>query len=426
MSEQKPLGLGLVGAGGFGRFCLRAYSKLPGLRLVAVCDNNRERLSGVAEEFGMRPYTDLSSMLADSAVDIVAVNTPPSNHAAIVVAVAQAGKHVFCEKPLATDLASAESALRAVRQAGVVLSLDYVMRHNPLYRLLERFTALKGESGPLLGELKRFSIENFAADENLGPDHWFWDESVSGGIFVEHGVHFFDLAGWHIARLPRRVVALATERKSEHPAGDEADKGNRTRSDIDTGTVSDTVQAVVEYDGGATGSFYHSFTRANAAEHQGITYGWGWATAQLRGWIALNLALDAWVDEQGLAALLEIAEDSEALRIPGEVLLPRASLKVQILESFPADRIMQGHGDRRRITKHVRVVAELGGEDAKPRVYEQSVRAGMADVLNSISASAPPCVSAADVWWSTATAIAAREAAVTHREVLVSSVPAGI
>ena len=62
------------------------------------------------------------------------------------------------------------------------------------------------------------------------------------------------------------------------------------------------LQAIVDYEGGATGSFYHSFRRANAAEHQSITYGWDWATATLRGWITLNLVLDAWVDDDGLAA----------------------------------------------------------------------------------------------------------------------------
>ena len=58
MKEQGEIGLGLVGVGGFGRFCLQAYSKLPRLRLIAVCDSNQERLQSVAKEFGMRPYDD--------------------------------------------------------------------------------------------------------------------------------------------------------------------------------------------------------------------------------------------------------------------------------------------------------------------------------------------------------------------------------
>ena len=410
MKERETLGLGLVGAGGFGRFCLQAYSKLAGLRLVAVCDSNQERLTSVAVEFGMKPYTDYQAMLANPDVDIVAVNTPPSSHGPMVIAAAQAGKHVFCEKPLATELRDAEAALLAAHRAGIVLSIDYVMRHNPLYRLLERLTALQGSNGAVLGSPRRFAIENFAADENLDPDHWFWDESLSGGIFVEHGVHFFDLAGWHFARLPRRVVALATGRAGA--------KGGHE--------VIDTVQAVVEYAGGATGSFYHSFTRSNAAEHQGITFGWDWATAQLHGWIALNMVLDAWVDDQGFAALLEVVEDKEGLRIANERLLPAAFIEIQIVEHFPSDYLMHGHGEDRRVDKRVRLIAELGGEDAKPLVYEQSVRAGMADLLDSIRAGRAPCVPAADAWSSTAAAIAARQAALTRREVSVSTIPVSI
>ena len=410
MRERGALGLGLVGAGGFGRFCLRAYSKLPGLRLVAVCESNRERLKGVAEEFDLKPYTDYEAMLADPDVEIVAVNTPPSSHGPMVVAAAQAGKNIFCEKPLATELPDVEKALLAARQAGIVLSVDYVMRHNPLYRLLERLTALESSHGPVLGRLRRFAIENFAADENLSPDHWFWDESLSGGIFVEHGVHFFDLAGWHFARLPRRVVALATSRAGA--------KGGRE--------VTDTVQAIVDYEGGATGSFYHSFTRANAAEHQGITYGWDWATAQLRGWIALNMVLDAWVDDQGTAALLEVAENKEGLRVANEAPLPAAFMKLQVVESFPNGCTMRGRDEDQPVTKHVRLIADLGGDEAKSLVYEQSVRAGMSNLLDSITTGHEPCVPVADAWTSTAVAVAAREAAATRREVSISPLPISI
>jgi predicted dehydrogenase len=413
MKEQGEIGLGLVGVGGFGRFCLQAYSKLPGLRLIAVCDSNQERLQSVAKEFGMRPYDDYKAMLADPDVEIVAINTPPSSHGPMAIAAANAGKHIFCEKPLATELESAEAALLAARRAGVTLSIDYVMRHNPLYRLLERLTGLEGDSGAVLGTLRRFSIENFAADENLNPDHWFWDESLSGGIFVEHGVHFFDLAGWHLGRAPKRVVALSTGRPL---AG--AGSGRRE--------IVDTVQAVVEYDGGATGSFYHSFTRANAAEHQSITYGWDWATATLRGWIALDLVLDAWVDDEGLAALREVAENKEGLCVANEAPLQSTFMKLQVIESFPNGGTLRGHGEDRQVTQHVRLIAELGGEEAKPLIYEQSVRAGMADLLNSIRTGRAPCVPTADAWTSTAVAIAARQAAATRREVVLSTMPAGI
>ena len=70
MRGQKALGLGLVGAGGFGRFCLQAYSLLPDLKLATVCDSDATRLKNVAEQFGMKPYVDYASMLADPDVEL--------------------------------------------------------------------------------------------------------------------------------------------------------------------------------------------------------------------------------------------------------------------------------------------------------------------------------------------------------------------
>ena len=101
-------------------------------------------------------------------------------------------------------------------------------------------------------------------------------------------------------------------------------------------------------------------------------------------------------------------------------------MKLQIVESFPNGGTMRGHGEDRKVTQHIRLIAELGGEGAKPLVYEQSVRAGMADLLDSIRTGRAPCVSMADAWTSTAVAIAARQAAATRREVVLSTIPASI
>ena len=67
-----------------------------------------------------------------------------------------------------------------------------MQRYNPLFDQVARLVESR-----VLGEVLHGSFENYASDENLPADHWFWDRTKSGGIFVEHGVHFFDLfAGW--------------------------------------------------------------------------------------------------------------------------------------------------------------------------------------------------------------------------------------
>ena len=394
---KRSFGLGLVGAGGFGQFCLGAFQKLPNLNLVAVCDQDASRAQAVAAEFGMAAYTDFDKLLGDANVDVIAINTPPSSHAALSLAAIRAGKHVFCEKPLATSLADAEAVLRQAGEAGVAFTVDYVMRANPLYRLTKQLSELQAAGTPVLGTLKRCSLENFANDESLGREHWFWDPSSSGGIFVEHGVHFFDLFGWQLGRAPHKVVALAEAR--------------------DGGPV-DTVQAVVDYEGGATSSSFHTFSHARAGELQTIVFGWGWAVAELHGWIALDLRLEALLDEEGVDLLAEkLAPRQQLLAVEGEPLMPGASLSWQITEQFPGSRVMKGHGEERRISARVVVQASLGGAEAKTSVYEQSVRAGLSALLSAVENGRSWVIPPADLWSSTAAAVAAREAAASGQAV---------
>jgi predicted dehydrogenase len=394
---EHSYGLGLVGAGNFGQFCLNAYKKLPNLNLVAVYDKDSDRANATAAEFGMKSYSYIDELLADSAVEIVAINTPPSSHAALSLAALRAVKHVFCEKPLATSLDDAEAVLRLAGETRAILSVDYIMRANPLYRLVKQLSELKVGDKLAFGNLRHCSLENFAADENLGHDHWFWDQFISGGIFVEHGVHFFDLFGWLLGRLPDKVVALAQAR--------------------DGGPI-DTVQAIVSYKGGATSSSFHTFSHANAGELQSIVLGWDWAVAELHGWIALDLRLEALLDMKSMEMLEEmLAPGKKLLEITGEPLLQEASTSWQIVERFPRSQVMKGHGEERRIDGRVILEASLGGPEVKLEVYEQSVRAGLAALIAAIENGRSWVIPPDDLWASTAVAIAAREAAASGQTI---------
>ena len=84
---------------------------------------------------------------------------------------------------------------------------------------------------------------------------------------------------------------------------------------------------------------------------------------------------------------------------------------------------MRGRGEERRITARVQLRATLGGQEAKMVVYEQCVRAGMSGLLAAITSHDLGVVSTIDLWASTATAVAAREAAASHREIAIQAVP---
>ncbi|HEX3214631.1 MAG TPA: Gfo/Idh/MocA family oxidoreductase, partial [Actinomycetota bacterium] len=224
------LGLGLIGAGRFGAVIMEAAAELPGLRPMAVADRDRARADALAAVHRVDTCQP-ERLLADQRVSVVAIATPPADHARLALAALRSGRHVFCEKPLATRLEDATEVLAAAGGAGSPqLTVDYVLRRNPLYALVARLQQA------LLGPPRRFALENLASDEHLGRDHWFWDRELSGGIPVEHGVHFFDAGAWLLGSQPERVQALEARRPD--------------------GRV-DTVLAAAGHPGGATASYAH-------------------------------------------------------------------------------------------------------------------------------------------------------------------------
>jgi predicted dehydrogenase len=187
---NQRLGVALAGCGRFGDFCLSVLEELPQLLLAGVTDRDRARALAAAGQRGIMAYPHYGALLADDRVDIVFVATPPADHAPMTLAAIGAGKHVFCEKPLATSLAEATAVVQAASARGVRLSVDYVLRWNPLYRLLRHLQTLSTPTGAaVLGRPRHFAFQNLARDDHLPPDHWFWDSRTSGGIFVEHGRH---------------------------------------------------------------------------------------------------------------------------------------------------------------------------------------------------------------------------------------------
>jgi predicted dehydrogenase len=394
-TQPRPLGLGLVGCGNFGSFCLAAAADLPNTSTIAVTDTEPDRAARVAAKYGVRAAPDLDALLADPEVEIVIIATPPIDHGPMARAAATAGKHVFCEKPLATNLESANAAIEESERLGRRLTVDYVMRWNPLYWLVRRLQDLQSaQGGALLGPLQGFSLENLADVEQVPPGHWFWDRRVSGGIFIEHGVHFFDAAGWLFGSQPLSVQALQVER----PAA-----------------PVDTVVAVAVHPGGGTASYRHAFSHPGRAQYQAVLLDWGFAHGLLRGWIPVELELEAWTDAGGAALLSALLADAPAaLAVPHVRRSPHERIDVEVT---PLDEpgVWRGRDVERQVTHRLRVLATLGGEAAKMAVYRESVRAGLADLAAAVNDGRSPAVGIRDVYDSLATAIAAQQAADSGR-----------
>ena len=164
---------------------------------VAVADDQLDLARKTGDAFQVHACASPRELLDRTDIDIVHLATPPFTHAALATAALEAGFHVLCEKPLATTLPDAERLVRLAAECGRVLAVNLIMRYNPLCQ------AVKGlVESQVLGNPLHAVLINAAQDETLGADHWFWDQEKSGGIFIEHGVHFFDPVSYTHLTLP--------------------------------------------------------------------------------------------------------------------------------------------------------------------------------------------------------------------------------
>src|SRR3979411_572868 len=109
--SQGEIGLGIIGAGGFGLYALQHFTQIPGIRLVAMAGTHRAAAQAAARRFGIPDTEDVDTLLGRDDLDLVYIATPPFLHHPQALAALAAGKHVICEKPLALNLEQADEMI---------------------------------------------------------------------------------------------------------------------------------------------------------------------------------------------------------------------------------------------------------------------------------------------------------------------------
>jgi predicted dehydrogenase len=279
MTDSKlELRIGIVGAGAFAAFASKAFLQVPGIKVVAVADTNSKSAQHLAGELSAKAYSDYESILRDSSIRLVYISTPPFLHYSQSKEALLAGKHVICEKPAALKTAEAEELASLAGSKQLLYVVNLMQRYNPLFSIVRNIVNEK-----VLGEFLHGFFENYASDENLKQDHWFWDEEKSGGIFIEHAVHFFDLfSGWlgkgeiiHAAQWQRP----GTERK-----------------------INDRVQSTVNYPLGPV-TFYHGFDQPKILDRQEMRLQFERGDISLFEWVPVKLRLHGLLQKQQLEKL---------------------------------------------------------------------------------------------------------------------------
>ncbi|MBC8155476.1 MAG: Gfo/Idh/MocA family oxidoreductase [Bacteroidetes bacterium] len=280
-TPEKEIGIGIIGMGGFGLFAAQQFLQTPQSRLVAIAGSKREEAIRTAKRFGAEQLGSLNELVNHPDVDVVYIATPPFLHYEQAMLALNAGKHVICEKPLAMNVEQGEEMLALAKRKGLLMVTNLMQRYNPMFARIKKLIDKQ-----LLGEFLHGYFENYAGDEGLAPEHWFWDREKSGGIFIEHGVHFFDMfAGW----LGEGTVRSAQVVKRP-----------------DSRDVEDQVQATVEYPNGSLVNFYHGFTQTGRMDRQEMRLLFERGDITLHEWVPTRMVMRCVADEETTRELLEL------------------------------------------------------------------------------------------------------------------------
>lgn len=246
----KPVRVGLIGAGRMGSFHAENLAwRVPGAILAAVADPQPGAAEALTNKLGVaKAYSDLYALLQDPEIEAVAIAAPARTHAEWVIAAAKAGKHVFCEKPMAVTLDEADRAIATAKAAGVVLQVGFNRRFDSGFAAA--IAAVKaGENGTT--QLSRSLTRDPGLHDPSRIPQWT--------IFLETLIHDFDtLLHFNPGAKPVEVYALADA---------------LVRPDFKDKGLLDTSVVTIRFDNGAIATAEANFQAVYGYDVRGEVFG---------------------------------------------------------------------------------------------------------------------------------------------------------
>jgi scyllo-inositol 2-dehydrogenase (NAD+) len=201
MATPAPVQIAVFGLGRMGQIYAETIAtRLPAARLAAIVDPHDDARAATQARYGVpHAFADAREALALPEVAAIVIATPTSTHHELVIAAAEAGKAIFCEKPLALALDTTRAALAAVARAGVPLQIGFMRRFDTAYQKAQALIAQ--------GQIGRPVTFKSVGRDPFCPRTEFADPAKSGGLLVDMAIHDFDLARWLMASEVERVTA---------------------------------------------------------------------------------------------------------------------------------------------------------------------------------------------------------------------------
>lgn len=198
-----PLRIGVAGLGGAGGKLLPSFAKLDGIALAAGADVRAEAREAFQSGFGRPGYASVSDMCRSAEVDAVYVATPSHLHCEHTLAALQAGKHVICEKPLATSLGDCDRMIAAAREANVLLIQGHSKVFDAPVRAMRQVIA-SGRLGAVF-QLDCWNYNDWMRRPRLAEE---LDTRLGGGVVFRQAPQLVDMARFLIGAMPRSVRAV--------------------------------------------------------------------------------------------------------------------------------------------------------------------------------------------------------------------------
>jgi predicted dehydrogenase len=214
---SKKLKVGIIGCGGIAeQKHLPAIAKINEAELTAFCDIIPERAEELCKEFGAqgaKTYTDYKDLVKDGSIDVVHVCTPNRSHSPITVDALEAGKHVMCEKPMATSYVEAKKMVDTAKKTGKLLTIGYQYRCMPAPLYLKKICE-RGDLGEIYfakaHALRRRGVPTWGVFLN--------EKEQGGGPLIDIGTHALDMTLWMMDNYkPKSVTGNVYKKLNGNP-----------------------------------------------------------------------------------------------------------------------------------------------------------------------------------------------------------------
>jgi myo-inositol 2-dehydrogenase / D-chiro-inositol 1-dehydrogenase len=204
-AQNDQINVGMIGVGNRGAYVMRGVMQQPGTKVLAVCDIKPDRLDSAATAAGTgtKTYKDYRKLLEQKDLNAVYISTPVDLHVEMAIAALQAGKHVYCEKPLGLTAESIGRLLKVARNTKLVFQVGQQMRS--MASLRKSVEAIEqGMIGKVLMIKAQRHAQNDMPRDSKSAD-WFFDVKRSGGYLIEMSVHNLDACNWAAGARPEMV-----------------------------------------------------------------------------------------------------------------------------------------------------------------------------------------------------------------------------